>query len=97
MTGTCRSRTSKARRPGCPRTSECRAIPGGVVEEAVRTIIAATGDDADRQGLARTPGRVRRMYAELTAGYHVDPDRLINGAIFEVDYSEMVVVRDIPF
>ena len=37
------------------------------------------------------------MYTELTAGYHVDPDRLINGAIFDVDYSEMVVVKDIPF
>ena len=37
------------------------------------------------------------MYAELTAGYHVDPARLINGAIFDVDYSEMVVVKDIPF
>ncbi len=37
------------------------------------------------------------MYAELTAGYHVDPERLINGAIFDVDYSEMVVVKEIPF
>ena len=37
------------------------------------------------------------MYAELTAGYHVDPDRLVNNAIFDVDYSEMVVVKDIPF
>ena len=37
------------------------------------------------------------MYTELTAGYHVDPERLINGAVFDVDYSEMVVVRDIPF
>ena len=37
------------------------------------------------------------MYTELTAGYHVDPERLINGAIFDVDYSEMVVVKDIPF
>ena len=43
------------------------------------------------------PARVQRMYAELTAGYHVDADRLINGAIFEVDYSEMVVVRGISF
>ena len=48
-------------------------------------------------GPAGTPDRVRRMYAELTAGYHVDPERLINGAIFDVDYSEMVVVKDIPF
>ena len=55
------------------------------------------GEDPDRQGLAGTPERVHRMYTELTAGYHVDPDRLINGAIFDVDYSEMVVVRDIPF
>jgi GTP cyclohydrolase I len=37
------------------------------------------------------------MYTELTAGYHVDPDRLVNGAVFDVDYSEMVVVRDVPF
>ncbi len=44
-----------------------------------------------------TPARVHRMYAELTAGYHVDPERLVNGAIFDVDYSEMVVVKDIPF
>ena len=55
---------------------------------------------------ARTPtarawsgrrSRVHRMYTELTAGYHVDPERLINGAIFDVAYSEMVVVKDIPF
>jgi len=69
----------------------------GPVQEAVRTIIRDIGEDPDRQGLARTPARVQRMYAELTAGYHVDPDRLINGAIFPVDYSEMVVVRGISF
>ncbi len=67
------------------------------VEAAVREILAEIGEDPDRQGLFETPGRVHRMYAELTAGYHVDPDRLVNGAIFDVDYSEMVVVRDIPF
>jgi GTP cyclohydrolase I len=67
------------------------------VEAAVRTILRGVGEDPARQGLERTPARVRRMYAELTAGYHVDPERLLNGAVFDVDYSEMVLVRDIPF
>ena len=69
----------------------------GRVEAAVREILAEIGEDPDRPGLAGTPERVHRMYTELTAGYHVDPDRLINGAIFDVAYSEMVVVKDIPF
>jgi GTP cyclohydrolase I len=69
----------------------------GRVEAAVREILGEIGEDPDRPGLAGTPGRVHRMYTELTAGYHVDPARLLNGAIFEVDYSEMVVVKDIPF
>ncbi len=67
------------------------------VEAAVRGILLEIGEDPDRQGLVGTPERVHRMYAELTAGYHVDPERLINGAIFDVDYSEMVVVKEIPF
>jgi GTP cyclohydrolase I len=73
--------------------------PTGIepVESAVRQILTEIGEDPDRQGLERTPERVRRMYHELTAGYHVDPDRLVNDAIFDVDYSEMVVVKDIPF
>ncbi len=60
-------------------------------------ILLEIGEDPDRQGLVGTPARVHRMYTELTAGYHVDPERLINGAIFDVRYSEMVVVKDIPF
>ena len=69
----------------------------GRVEAAVRQILIEIGEDPDRQGLTGTPGRVHRMYTELTAGYHVDPERLINNAIFDVAYSEMVVVKDIPF
>ena len=68
-----------------------------LLEEAVRTLLVEIGEDPSREGLARTPGRVRRMYDELTAGYHVDPDALINDACFTVDYDEMVVVRDIEF
>ena len=67
------------------------------IESAVRTILASIGEDPTRQGLLDTPARVRRMYAELTAGYASDPSRIVNDAIFDVDHSEMVVVKDIPF
>ena len=67
------------------------------VVAAVREILIGIGENPDREGLVGTPERVHRMYTELTAGYHVDAQRLMNGAIFEVDYSEMVVVKDIPF
>ncbi len=67
------------------------------IESAVRDILTEIGEDPDRDGLRRTPDRIHRMYHELTAGYHVDPDRLMNGAVFAVDYSEMVVVKGIEF
>jgi GTP cyclohydrolase I len=69
----------------------------GRVEEAVREILEEIGEDPDRPGLIGTPERIHRMYTELTAGYHVDAERLLNRAVFDVDYSEMVVVKDIPF
>jgi len=69
----------------------------GRIEAAVREILVEIGEDPDREGLVNTPERLHRMYYELTAGYHVNPERLINHAIFEVGYSEMVVVKDIPF
>ena len=81
---------------GDQRAGEAHA-GNGRVEAAVREILTEIGEDPERPGLAGTPERVHRMYTELTAGYHVDPDRLINDAIFEVDYSEMVIVKDIPF
>jgi GTP cyclohydrolase I len=67
------------------------------IEAAVRTLLAEIGEDPDREGLLDTPARVRRMYAELTGGYAIEPGDVLNEAVFEVDYSEMVVVRDIPF
>jgi GTP cyclohydrolase I len=67
------------------------------LEAAVRTLLTEIGEDPTREGLVATPQRVRRMYDELTSGYHVDPDALTNGACFSVDYDEMVVVRDIEF
>jgi GTP cyclohydrolase I len=70
---------------------------GAELEAAVRTLIEEIGEDPAREGLVRTPSRIRRMYTELTAGYRTDPDALLNGACFDVDYDEMVVVRDIEF
>jgi GTP cyclohydrolase I len=71
--------------------------PGSQIPEAIRTLLTEIGEDPERAGLAGTPDRVRRMYAELTDGYAADPETLLNKAAFEVDYDEMVVVRDIEF
>lgn len=71
--------------------------PQATMEGAVRQILEAIGEDPERQGLQRTPLRVAKAYAELTSGYHVDPDALINDAVFDVDYDEMVLVKDIDF
>jgi GTP cyclohydrolase I len=67
------------------------------IEAAVREILVGVGEQPDREGLLKTPARVAKMYAELTAGYHVDPDALINDAVFSVSYDEMVLVKNIDF
>lgn len=69
----------------------------GNLETAVAQILKSIGEDPAREGLQKTPARVSRMYAELLAGYRVDPEALVNGAIFNVKYDEMVIVRDIEF
>ena len=67
------------------------------IRKAVLEVIRAVGEDPDREGLINTPDRVSRMYAELLSGYHADPDKIINGALFNINYDEMVLVRDIEF
>ncbi len=67
------------------------------IHSAVRSILSEIGEDPERDGLIKTPDRVSRMYAEITAGYQTDPIELINGALFDVDYDEMVLVKDIEF
>ena len=67
------------------------------VANSVAHILKAVGEDRERDGLRNTPDRVARMYDEILFGYTVDPVKLLNKALFDVDYAEMVVVGDIDF
>ncbi len=60
-------------------------------------LIRAVGEDPERDGLKNTPDRVARMYTELLSGYDEKPAKIINGALFNINYDEMVLVRDIEF
>ena len=67
------------------------------VEDLIRRLLAELGEDPSREGLVRTPQRVDRALKFLTSGYTADVDAILNGALFTVDYSEMVIVKDIDF
>ena len=66
------------------------------MERAVREILAAVGEDPNRNGLLETPARVARMYAELFSGLHLDPRRHLR-RVFDESFDELVLVRDISF
>jgi GTP cyclohydrolase I len=65
--------------------------------ELIRQLLVELGEDPDREGLVRTPARVEQALRFLTSGYGADVDAVLNGALFTVDYSEMVIVKDIDF
>jgi GTP cyclohydrolase I len=67
------------------------------IENFVRAQLEELGEDPDRDGLVRTPNRVAKALRFLTAGYAQDPEKLLNGALFDVSYDEMVLVKDIDF
>ena len=67
------------------------------IKNAIRQILINVGESPDREGLRNTPDRIARMYDEILAGYYVDPIALVNEALFDVGYDEMVVVKDIEF
>jgi GTP cyclohydrolase I len=66
------------------------------IENAVRQILQAVGEDLNREGIKKTPIRVARMYAELLGGMREDPKRHLDG-VFTENYDEIVLLRDIPF
>ena len=68
-----------------------------IMRDLVRALLVQLGEDPTREGLARTPERVEQSLKFLTAGYATDVDTVLNGALFDVDYSEMVIVKDIDF
>jgi len=63
----------------------------------IREVLEKLGEDPQREGLARTPERVDKALRFLTSGYRMDIRKLVNGALYEVKYDEMVVVKDIEF
>ncbi|MBI5295000.1 MAG: GTP cyclohydrolase I FolE [Chloroflexi bacterium] len=78
-----------------------KPLPGlideAAAEQAVTQLLIALGEDTQREGLQSTPRRVARMFGELLSGYQMDPQAIVNGALFEIRYDEMVIVRDIEF
>jgi GTP cyclohydrolase I len=67
------------------------------MQELIRQLLVELGENPDREGLARTPLRVERALKFLTGGYDADIDAVLNGALFTVDYNEMVIVKDVDF
>ena len=67
------------------------------MQDLIRNLLAGLGEDPDREGLRDTPKRVEKALNFLTSGYRADIDSVLNNALFTVDYSEMVIVKDIDF
>ena len=67
------------------------------MQELIKKLLAELGEDPEREGLLDTPKRVAKAYEFLTSGYRADIDKVLNNALFTVDYSEMVIVKDIDF
>jgi len=65
------------------------------LQELLRELLLRLGEDPERDALVRTPERMQKALEYLTRGYNQDPDKVLNGALFKVDYDEMVIVKDI--
>ena len=76
-------------------TTEATTLTSASFEDLVREMIVRLGEDADREGLLRTPARVQKALQFLTKGYNEDPEALLKKALFTVTYDEMVIVKDV--
>jgi len=77
------------------RTADPTTITQATSEELLREVLLRLGEDPEREGLRRTPERTARALEYLTKGYREDPEELLRGALFSVDYDQMVIVKDI--
>ncbi len=76
---------------------EQRNTSVGDIASHMRAVLSALGEDPSREGLQRTPERSERAWRDLTKGYAADIPQIVNGALFDVNYDEVVIVRDIEF
>lgn len=74
-----------------------QAVDKDRIKESIVDILEAVGEDPQREGLLSTPRRVANAYDEMLSGYRTDPAKLVNNAIFDVEYDDMVIVRDIEY
>jgi GTP cyclohydrolase I len=86
--------------PGKSSKAVVKLVPkseAGGLAPLIKELLSGLGEDPEREGLVRTPERVAEALRFLTSGYHVDVQKIINNALYEVKYDEMVVVKDIEF
>src|SRR6201998_4215030 len=76
-------------------TTEPQSLTSATFQDLVREMLVRLGEDPEREGLVRTPNRVRSAYEFLTKGYQEDPEALLKNALFTVSYDEMVIVKDV--
>ena len=74
-----------------------RKPPQGAIASRMRDVLLELGEDPEREGLANTPQRVEKALRYLTSGYSANLEQIVNGALFDVKYDEVVIVRDIEF
>jgi GTP cyclohydrolase I len=75
--------------------TETPTLTSASFEELMKEIIVRLGEDPQREGLLRTPERVKKAFEFLTKGYHEDPEAMLKNALFTVTYDEMVIVKDV--